>query len=183
MNSSKKSLLKSSSKFNLVKSYLGNNKFIKSSPGAYLIFIQILVISAHLIPKWPSLENWPFILKLLAIIILIKGIYQVIYAILDLGKCFSISPYPNKNSILVTYGGYHKCRHPIYNGICLISCSIFIFNGSIIHLFLFSLLSIILIKKARLEEVRLKLIHDQYTSYMKDTPAIFNRIKYFDWRD
>ena len=96
-----------------------------------------------MLPKWPSLANWPMILKIAAIIILMIGVYRVIYAFLNLDKSFSTSPYPNKHSKLITNGIYKNFRHPIYNGICLMSISICLFYGSIIHLFLFYLLNML----------------------------------------
>ena len=57
-----------------------------------------------------------------------------------------------------------------------------IFLGSILHFSLLICLSALLRGKAQREERRLLIKHPQYSSYLKNTPAIFKNFPFLDWR-
>ena len=157
-----------------------------NSKGEWYLFSQIILILLHLIPPYPKIENVPFSISALLIIIglatLIKGLVIALQALIDLGDNLTPLPYPMIDSHLVETNSYKKNRHPLYKGLLLISIGIFIISLSLIHLTLFFLLALILKKKAILEEERLKIKFPEYQKYIKKVPAITKKIKYFDWR-
>ncbi len=44
--------------------------------GEWWFFLQLMILLAHFVPAWPVLTNWPFIIKLLSVIIIVSGMYQ-----------------------------------------------------------------------------------------------------------
>ena len=112
----------------------------------------------------------------------IQGLIITLKAFLDLGDNLTPLPYPIKESILIKNNSYKNLRHPIYKGLLLISLGIFILSSSLIHLFLFIALTIVLRTKALKEEEILKIKFPEYKTYIKEVPAIIKNIKYLDWR-
>ena len=158
----------------------------QNSKGEWYFFSQILVIFLHLIPPYPNIENIPFTIHTLLIIIgltiSIKGLFIGLKAFIDLGDNLTPLPYPMKNSNLINNNSYQNNRHPIYKGLLLISLGICILSLSIIHLFLLLLLAYILKIKSIKEEERLKIKFPEYKKYIEEVPAITRKIKYLDWR-
>ena len=160
---------------------LRNNK-----NGEWWLISQLIIISAHLYPPWPKLIEIgikiPVIINFLGALLFITGVIISIYAFISLGSNLSPLPQPKNNARLITHGSYKNCRHPLYQGLIIISFSITVFCGSILHLFLLCLLSFILVNKAKVEEKRLKKIYPEYKEYQVNTPAIINKLLFFDWR-
>ena len=151
--------------------------------GEWWLFAQLIVLLAHLLPSWPIVSNWPVIIKVLSILIFFYGFYRSYLCLITLGDNLSPLPAPKESAVLITKGVYKSCRHPLYQGLLYLSFAFTCLRGSLIHLTLLILLSIILIKKARLEELKLKNKYYNYKAYMSNTPAIFNGIRFFDWRN
>ena len=158
----------------------------RNSKGEWYLFAQILLILLHLVPNQLTLENLPFpiniLLIIIGIVISIKGLVIVIKALIDLGDNLTPLPYPIKDSILVKTKSYKYIRHPLYKGILLISLGICISSKSLIHFLLFLSLAFILRLKAKKEEEKLKSKFPEYKKYIEAVPAIIEEIKYLDWR-
>ena len=160
---------------------------ITNSKGEWYLAIQLLIISSHILPGWLILKfihnPWNYYLLIAGLILSLRGLIITIKALHDLGDNLSPLPYPIKKSILIRTNSYKKSRHPIYTGLLFISLGICISSASLLHLFLFILLAIVLRKKAKKEEEKLISIHPEYKNYIKEVPAIINNIKYLDWRN
>ncbi len=157
-----------------------------NSKGEWYLFSQILVIILHLIPPYPRTESIPnsiinFII-FFGLTISVRGLIISIKAFIDLGDNLTPLPYPMNDSNLIKNNSYKNTRHPLYKGLLFISLGICISSFSLIHLFLFLLLALILKTKAIKEEERLKIKFPEYEQYIKDVPAIMKNIKYLDWR-
>tara|TARA_Y100001968_G_C19392816_1_gene736557 strand:+ start:705 stop:1241 length:537 start_codon:yes stop_codon:yes gene_type:complete len=116
-------------------------------------------------------------------LMLLTGSFIGINGFIDLGKSLSPLPEPKQGSALITNGLYKHCRHPIYQALIILSIGMLLYCMDLLNIILLVLLSIVLIGKAKREEVKLKSIHNLYKSYMEKTPAIFARVPIFDWRD
>ena len=177
--------------FNDIKTIFSRWGFTKkglflNSKGEWYLLSQILLILLHMVPAYPKIENISFSINAFHIIvglsISIQGLIITIRAFIDLGKNLSPLPYPINDSKLIKINSYQNTRHPLYKGILLISLGICIYSLSLIHLFLFLLLAYILKTKAIKEEERLKIKFPEYKKYIKEVPAIINKLKYLDWR-
>ncbi len=151
--------------------------------GSFWLIAQLIIFFAHLLPPFPVLFIWNSFIKSFFIIFLIIGIYKTCKALLSLGRNLSPFPDPKENTILITEGSYKYCRHPLYQAMIIISLSYSFYLGSLLHLFLSSLLVVTLIGKAKREERKLKLKYEQYSNYLIKTPAIFDGIRFLDWRN
>tara|TARA_Y100001968_G_scaffold99915_2_gene89922 strand:- start:4981 stop:5565 length:585 start_codon:yes stop_codon:yes gene_type:complete len=159
---------------------------IDNRKGEYLLFAQLFLILAHLIPAWPKISNTNFILgalpNILGFLLFIIGLFLAINALVELGTNISPLPEPKKGALLITKGAYSYCRHPLYQAIIICSLGFTIYKSSILHLLLFTLLSIVLRLKSKREEESLKKIHDSYEKYMSLTTALIPGIRFLDWR-
>ena len=151
--------------------------------GEWWLFAQLIILLAHFVPSSPILSNWPLIVKGVSIIIFSYGFYRSYLSLITLGDNLSPLPEPKESAVLITRGVYKSCRHPLYQSLLYLSFAFTCLRGSLIHLTLLILLSIILINKAKVEELKLKSKYYNYTNYMSITPAIFNGIRFFDWRN
>ena len=155
--------------------------------GEWLLFSQLFIIAAHLIPPWPIIEydsfNWGSLLIIPGVILVVIGIILTIKAFISLGISLSPLPEPKKNAPLVTTGSYQNCRHPLYQAILCCSTGITLYFCSLLHLILLINLSIILRLKAKREERTLIQIHSSYKGYMAQTTAIFKYIRFLDWQN
>ena len=151
--------------------------------GEWWLFAQLIILLTHFVPSSPILANWPLIFKGISIIIFCYGFYRSYLSLITLGDNLSPLPAPKEKAVLITRGVYKYCRHPLYQSLLYLSFAFTCLRGSLIHVILLILLSIILINKARLEELKLKSKHSNYKIYMSNTPAIFNGIRFFDWRN
>tara|TARA_Y100001968_G_scaffold87800_1_gene78839 strand:- start:2534 stop:3109 length:576 start_codon:yes stop_codon:yes gene_type:complete len=154
--------------------------------GEWQLFIQIIVLSMHLLPGYPIISKLNISLikytSIISIICLSIGISLAIKALFELGSSLSPLPEPIKDSELITKGIYSFCRHPLYQSLIIISISLSIYKISLFHIILLIILCKVLKIKALREEKSLKLIHPQYKDYMKKTPSIIPGISYLDWR-
>ena len=157
---------------------------IDNRHGEWWLAAQIFLISAHLLPPFKLLGRleFNFTYSFVGIYILIFGMFFSIGALITLGKNLSPLPEPKPGADLVRKGMYKYCRHPLYLGILICSFGVFIYLRSIIHIFLFICLCILLRGKALREERGLLIRHPDYNFYRKYTPAIFPWIPFLDWR-
>ena len=159
---------------------------LTNAKGEWYLLSQLILIILHFLPYWPKTEYLIYQVNIsiivFGIVISIKGLIIVLKALLDLGENLSPLPYPMEESILIKKHSYKYSRHPLYKGILFISLGISIFSQSLIHFFLFILLTIVLKFKALKEEEKLKLKYKEYENYMLEVPAIIKNIKFLDWR-
>tara|TARA_Y100001968_G_scaffold333811_1_gene399754 strand:- start:4902 stop:5471 length:570 start_codon:yes stop_codon:yes gene_type:complete len=157
-----------------------------NNKGEWWLLLQIATLLCHLLPRWPysfeSTYNFIVFINLLGILLIIIGTFLAIKALLELGSSLSPLPEPKPNEPLIIKGSYMFCRHPLYQGLIIISIGITFFKSSFLHLLLFIILLFVLKLKARREEKSLMEIHPVYKSYMKNTPAFFSGVKFLDWR-
>ena len=157
-----------------------------NSRGEWYLFSQIFIILLHFVPPYPVIMNMAISLtiffSILGLIISVIGLIIIIRGFIDLGENLTPLPHPLNESILVKNNSYKYVRHPIYMGLLFTSLGICIWKVSVIHLLLLISLSYILKIKALKEEEMLKLKFTEYKKYIKEVPAILNKIKYLDWR-
>ena len=155
--------------------------------GEWLLFLQLSLITAHLLPSWPSdkstFSHWSNILVIPGIILFLLGAILALKAFINLGTSLSPLPEPKIDSILKTRGSYKNCRHPLYQSILLSSLGVSLFYRSYLHVLLLLLLAITLKSKAKREEQGLKEIHPYYKDYMSKTIAMVPGIRFLDWRE
>ncbi len=159
---------------------------INNQKGEWWLIGQILLISAHLFPPWPELNDfdlvWPKPLKLSGACLFFIGLVLAIRALSSLGSNLSPLPDPKLEAKLVTKGSYRNCRHPLYQALLMSSCGTTLLLGSMLHTILSLCLGLLLIGKAKREERKLKIKHLEYANYINNTPAIIPNIPFFDWR-
>ena len=156
--------------------------------GEWWLVAQLSLISAHLLPAWPSAASWgmaawPRSLSLAGTLILLSGFLLALQAFLGLGSSLSPLPTPKDGNRLVCSGPYSRSRHPLYQAVLICSCGVTIAIGSLLHLMLGLILAAVLRGKAQREEQELKDLHPDYTTYQASSPAIFPGIPPLDWRE
>ncbi len=159
---------------------------IDNRKGEWYLMAQILFIGAHLLPAWPTnkiqeLLHGPIILKAIGTFLFIGGLFLAVKSLWDLGRNLSPLPEPKENSQLVTNGIYRYSRHPLYLSLLIMSMGVTLIKGSLLHLLLLIGLCFLLIKKARREELKLKEVFIEYTSYMDKTPLILPKVYKHNW--
>ncbi len=159
---------------------------INNRQGEWWLIAQIILITAHLSPAWPSIEpygiEWPKTLSFIGACIFFFGIVLAGKAFINLGPSLSPLPFPKAGASLITFGSYKTCRHPLYKALLISSCGVMIWLGSLLHMILFVFLCKVLISKAKKEEHQLKEVHSKYGQYIANTPAILKGIPFFDWQ-
>ena len=157
--------------------------------GEWWLMGQILLIGAHLLPRWPQqfalgqgFARWPWQLNLVGALLVMAGLTLAIQAFVSLGSSLSPLPEPKEGNRLISSGAYKRCRHPMYQAVLLCSLGVVIGVGSLLHLLLLLLLVMVLGGKARREERILLALHPNYASYRRSTAAIIPNLPWLDWR-
>ncbi len=160
---------------------------INNQQGEWWLIAQLILITAHLLPPWPSTIvigfEWPLILTITGISIILLGLTLATRALMHLGVNLSPLPDPKPGAKLVTTKAYSRCRHPLYQALIVSSIGTVISLGSFLHLLLLVALSATLKSKAMREERQLQKTHSGYRAYLSNTPAIFKKIPFLDWRE
>ena len=155
--------------------------------GEWWLMGQMLLIGAHLLPRWPQLSSlgfarWPWQLNLIGALLVLVGLTLAVQAFVSLGSSLSPLPEPKEGNRLISSGAYERCRHPMYQAVLLCSLGVVIGVGSLLHLLLLLLLVMVLGGKARREERILLTLHPDYASYRRSTAAIIPNLPWLDWR-
>ena len=95
------------------------------------------------------------------------GILVVILAFAALGAAIQIAPAPKQGAHLVTHGIYRYLRHPIYTGILLTVAGLWLRQPSILVAVAAVALGVLLVAKARFEEILLAAAYPEYADYKK----------------
>lgn len=160
--------------------------WLDNRQGEWWLLAQIILITAHLLPPWPSLSRWgyawPLPIAIFGVCLFCVGMLFVVQAFWRLGTSLSPLPDPKPGAALVTVGIYQRCRHPLYQALLLCSFGVVIALGSLLHLALFFALCLLLRGKARREERKLLVVHPEYSAYRANTPAIIPGLPFLDWR-
>ena len=159
---------------------------IDNRQGEWWLLSQLIVVLAHFLLPWPSLNaygySWPLALKVTGTAFFVFGLFLAGAALFTLGPSLSPLPEPKDGAMLVRNGVYSRCRHPLYFALLLSSFGLVLVLGSLLHFLLLILLSLILRGKALREESKLRSLHHEYNAYLLSTPAIIPGIPYLDWR-
>jgi len=106
---------------------------------------------------------------ILGTLISICGACAATWAVYNLRHSFAVFV---QVRTIVTGGLYKYVRHPIYFAYILMHSGLFLVNPRALYLLFSSLLIIITIYRARLEEAKLAKHSEEYQQYMKKTPFI-----------
>lgn len=145
--------------------------------GRLLVGAQLLLIA--LIALAPGGRLWlssPW-LTVLELGLIFSGVGILVPAFFHLGSALTANPVPKADAPLQTNGIYAYVRHPIYTGVLLSALGVAIWRASVISLFAFIALVLLLNFKARWEEDLLKMKHAEYLSYMEQVPRFLPRKK------
>ena len=155
--------------------------------GEWWLLAQMLLITAHLLPPWPTaavwgLEIWPRPVFIVGVLVLLGGVVVAAQAFAALGSSLSPLPEAKQGNRLIHHGPYQRCRHPMYQAVLLCSLGLAVAIGSLLHLLLLLGLAAVLGGKARREERSLLQLHADYVNYRSTTPAIASGLPWLDWR-
>jgi protein-S-isoprenylcysteine O-methyltransferase Ste14 len=155
--------------------------------GEWWLLAQLLLITAHLLPVWPSPASfgvpiWPLPLFGVGLLMLAFGLFRAIEAFRCLGASLSPLPAPKPSNQLIATGSYAICRHPLYRAVLFCSAGVVLATASLLHLLLLLSLAGVLRGKARFEEKGLRAVHPNYIQYAAFTPAIVGWVPGLDWR-
>lgn len=111
--------------------------------------------------------------SLMAGILLLSGTLFATFAVIVLGRSFSIMPEARR---LVTAGPYSMVRHPIYLGEILGSAGLVVGSFSLGALVVYSFFVFLQIQRIRYEEALLTRVFPEYEEYRRRTPQLVPRI-------
>lgn len=107
----------------------------------------------------------------------IFGLALVVMGFRGLGPSLTANPVPLDSAKLVTSGIYSRLRHPIYAGLILATLGMVIVNGSLIKLYFWVPLVVLLSIKMRFEEALLVTKYSNYKKYQAEVPAMLPKLK------
>ena len=82
---------------------------------------------------------------------------------------FNIHPSPKPNGRLIDHGIYRYIRHPMYTAVILFGVGCMLANPSTESVLMLFALSLVLVRKALLEEIWLKEKYPSYSDYLRKT--------------
>ena len=89
--------------------------------GEWWLIAQMALISAHLLPAFPSPAalglSWPPLCRVLGLSLFAAGLLLAGQGALNLGVSLSPLPEPMPGAPLVTAAAYGRCRHPLYQSL------------------------------------------------------------------
>lgn len=94
------------------------------------------------------------------------GIYAIVHN--QLGN-FNITPEIKHNSTLITTGAYRYIRHPMYFSVLLMMLGIVVSKFGVFSIFIYCLLVLTLLMKAKKEEALWMAHSSEYQQYMQKT--------------
>lgn len=84
---------------------------------------------------------------------------------------FNIHPSPKQNGRLIEHGIYRYIRHPMYSAVILFGLGCTLASPSLESTLMLIALCLVLVRKARLEEIFLKQKYPFYSEYLSKTPG------------
>jgi protein-S-isoprenylcysteine O-methyltransferase Ste14 len=135
------------------------------------LFGSIIIAIVLVIQNIAMLPDWFF---LVGIVIIVIGIIMRQWAMLVLGRYFTITVSVHKNQKVVDYGPYRYIRHPSYLGISLIAIGIGVALGSWVGILVILLMygSTIWYRMHIEEKLLVSELGDDYIRYMKRTKRL-----------
>lgn len=142
------------------------------------VSVQALFFVAYALPielsfSAPNLPKWP------ALLIIILGIVECLWAFAQLGSFLSPFPKPKENAPLLKGGIFALVRHPIYSGIFLFAAGYAFYGASVYRLFVSLGILLFFYFKSRYEERNLKAHFSDYENYAKEVGRFFPKLKSF----
>ena len=135
---------------------------------AQCIGILFVVLGVPAIPPPPY-----FIAQIVALALIVVGVYYFFTSTAMLAGSLSIMPTPGPGTVLINYGVFGHCRHPLYFGLMTFALGVSLLTLSFNRLFWTVVLMIALDKKADLEEACLLDTFPAYADYAQVlTPAL-----------
>lgn len=122
--------------------------------------------------------SFPYIIRIIGIIIIAISFWLFILTHITLGKNFSAILTIKKKHKLIQEGPYKRVRHPMYTSIYLMICGFFLLSSNLlvglIPIISFSYLYFSRIKKE--ENMMLKKFGIEYEKYMKNTGRLIPKL-------
>jgi protein-S-isoprenylcysteine O-methyltransferase Ste14 len=103
------------------------------------------------------------------IVLCTVGLLIVLVAFLSLRAVIQIEPEPKPEGHLVSSGIYKYIRHPIYTGMVIVVCGLFLRRPALFITIASVVVIIFLIVKSRFEEQLLQEKYSNYGEYRKNT--------------
>ncbi len=112
-------------------------------------------------------------LKIIADLIIIIGVYIMIWARISLGKNWSANIVIKEDHKLITTGPYSFTRHPIYTGLILVVLGTSLYVNSILF-FIFTIIFFFgaYYKGMKEEKILIKHFDNEYLTYKKKVKAL-----------
>ena len=114
------------------------------------------------------LHDFATFLTVVAIVIFIA-------AYLALKPSLRISPIPKPGAALIVVGIYKWFRHPMYLGVLLIGASFLLGNLNLISIFIWFILLVNMVTKARYEDELLLILHPEARIYQSTTLGLMGK--------
>lgn len=137
---------------------------------------QALFFIAYLLPIDLGL-SLPHLARCCALLIMLIGIVESLWALIQLGKFLSPFPKPKENAPLITGGIFGLVRHPIYSGIFLFATGWAFYSGNFYRLLIAIAILLFFYGKSRYEEQNLKAYFSDYEAYAKKVGRFFPKLK------
>lgn len=103
------------------------------------------------------------------IILCAIGLLTMLLAFLSIRGVVQIEPEPKEEGHLISSGIYKYIRHPIYTGMAILVCGLFLRRPALLITIASAAVIIFLIVKTRFEEELLKQKYANYAEYKKHT--------------
>ncbi len=139
------------------------------------ISIQGLLFVLYLLPvelpySSPDLLSWP------AVLLMLIGLIEILWALQQLGTSLSPFPKPKSNAQLKTGGVFALVRHPIYGGLFLIAAGFGFYTENPYRLMMALVLLTFFYFKSAYEERNLRAFFRDYEAYAQRTGRFFPKL-------
>jgi protein-S-isoprenylcysteine O-methyltransferase Ste14 len=135
--------------------------------GEWWVVVQMVLLAAVVLlpPAGPKVVSAPAAAAALALI----GAVMLVAGAVALGSNLSILPSPREGARVVRGGVYRWVRHPIYDGVILLTIGWAVYRGALVHVVLAVAIGVFYAAKASREERYLLNRFPDYESYRRRT--------------
>ena len=145
--------------------------------GRILVTLQFMLLGGLVLLSSNDLFQNNIVTEIIGWSLEFLGLAMVIMGFRGLGPSLTANPVPLPAAKLVTTGIYSRLRHPIYAGLILATLGMVIVNGSLIKLYFWVPLVVLLSIKIRFEEALLITKYSNYKKYQAEVPALLPSLK------